>query len=48
MKKEVETQIRHRRATLKEAIKIHIDYLMAAAETLSRWEELTRIDGDEE
>ena len=35
-------------ATLKEAIKIHIDWVMAGAENKSRWEELTRIDGDEE
>ena len=41
-------QTRHGQATLKEAIKIHIDYVMAVDENKSRWEELTRIDGDEE
>ena len=34
--------------TLKEAIKIHLDYVMAVAEDKSRWEELMRIEGDEE
>ena len=41
-------QTRHGQATLKEAIKIHNDCVMAVAENKSRWEELTRIDGDEE
>ena len=41
-------QTRHGQATLKEAIKIHIDCVMAVAENKSRWEALTRIDGDEE
>tara|TARA_A100001201_G_C3969229_1_gene165105 strand:- start:173 stop:304 length:132 start_codon:yes stop_codon:yes gene_type:complete len=41
-------QTRHGQPTLKEAIKIYIEYVMTVAENKSRWEELTRIDGDEE
>jgi hypothetical protein len=34
--------------TLEEAIKIHLDYVIAVMENNARWEELTRIEGDEE
>jgi|TARA_R100000479_G_scaffold141317_1_gene77089 hypothetical protein len=41
-------QTQHGETTLKEYIKIYLDYVMAVAESKSRWEELTRIEGDEE
>ena len=34
--------------TLKEAIKIYLDYVIAKTENDARWEELMRIEGDEE
>lgn len=34
--------------TLKEAVKIYLDYVIAVTENNARWEELTRIEGDEE
>ena len=34
--------------TLKEAIKTHFDCVYAVMENNARWEELTRIEGDEE
>jgi len=34
--------------TLKEAIKIHLNYVIAVMENNARREELTRIEGDEE
>ena len=34
--------------TLKEAIKIHIEYVIAKMETERYWKELMRIEGDEE
>jgi len=34
--------------TLREAIKIYIDYVTAVAENNARWEERMRIEGDEE
>ena len=33
---------------MKEATKIYLDYVIAFMENKARWEELTRIEGDEE
>mgnify|MGYP003126586487 CR=1 FL=1 len=33
---------------LKEAVKIYLDYVIAVTENNIRWEELTRIEGDDE
>ena len=34
--------------TLKEAIKVHLDYVLAVMENNARWEERMRIEGDDE
>jgi len=34
--------------TLKEAVKIYVDYVISVMENNARWEELTRVEGDEE
>lgn len=34
--------------TLKEAIKVHLDYVLAVIESNARWEERMRTEGDDE
>lgn len=41
-------QTQQEQPTLKEAVKTYIDYLIAVADNKTRWEKLTKMDGEEE